>query len=648
MIYLVNRSGTSGSKVAKGATIEDALDYFNYHTEIQLDTETMGFDPYTCKLLSIQLGDKDNQYVIDCTEISAVEIKSLLERDDITYVLQNAKFDLKFFLHQGINIPVVYDTFLAEKILTNGDLSVRRALDHLVLRYCDVTLSKEIRNQIQTRGLDDAVIEYAARDVIYLSKIKKLQLERAEELDLTKAISLDNKYVRVLAYTEYGGFKLDTNKWKTKCEKDEEEFKESELKLNQYIFDNNITRYIDNQLDMFSSDKKVSINWSSSHQVIELFKDLGINVEVDEKGKKKESVDAKVIKPQAGDFEILPMYLHFKGMEKKVTTYGRNWFKQVNPISNRIHTNFNQLMDTGRLSSGGNDTINFQNIPADSTRECFTPERGNTFVVADYSGQEQIVLANFSEDDDLISFYAQNLGDMHSFVASKIYPELKDLTLKEIKSKHKDKRQIAKSAGFAINYGGNGFTISNNLGITPAEGDEVYKAYFNAFPGLNNYFDGIKSNALENGYIEFNQITGRKLFFDNGWYKDAKEKFDSQYWEIYRTNKQNNTALFRDVLGPEVKHYFRTKSAIERKSQNFPIQGSAADITKTAGILFFKWLEEEGLLHRVLIPNFVHDEIVCEAPLNIADKVGQKLKECMETAGNYFCKIIPLKAEPEI
>ena len=40
---------------------------------------------------------------------------------------------------------------------------------------------------------------------------------------------------------------------------------------------------------------------------------------------------------------------------------------------------------------------------------------------------------------------------MHSFIASKMYPELEGLDLEEIKKKHKEKRQAAKSAGFAIN-----------------------------------------------------------------------------------------------------------------------------------------------------------------------------------------------------
>jgi len=466
------------------------------------------------------------------------------------------------------------------------------------------------------------------------------------------SLNLDNSYVRVLAYTEYNGFYLDSKKWENKCTNDDNNFEKSLEELDNYIFDNNIHEFIDNQLDMFSDKKKCKINWSSSQQVVKLFKTLGIETEVEEEGKIKDSVDAKVIAPQKDKFDILPIYLKYKGLEKKTSTYGRNFYSHINPFSGRLHTTFNQLMETGRLSSGGKDrstgqeNINFQNIPADETRDCFTAEPGNTLVIADYSGQEQIMLANHSQDKDLIHFYSQNLGDMHSFVASKIYPELKDVSLSDIKKYHKDKRQVAKAAGFAINYGGNGFTISTNLSISPAEGEKVYTSYFDAFPGLKNYFKKVQKDMWDNGYIEFNSVTKRKLFFNAEWFEERKKKFTSEYWAIYRDHKSRNTKYYKEELGPEVKQFFKSKSGIERKALNFPIQGSSADVTKIAGILFFKWIEENMMLHIIKIPNFVHDEIVAECPLGMEEKVASKLKECMEKAGTYFCKTVPLKAEP--
>jgi DNA polymerase I-like protein with 3'-5' exonuclease and polymerase domains len=690
MIYFVDSAESvtskpleSNSDIYEKASINDVFNYFKGHKEIQVDTETTGFDVYTTDVMTLQLGDYDNQFVIDCRTVPLFTFKSILEKKDCIYFFQNAKFDLRFFLKANINIPRVYDTFLVEKIITNGikyeeatqedvnnqlkgifkdELTGKwlkpylRNLEALTKRYCNSNaVNKEIRGQIHYRGLDDTVIDYAANDVKWLQKIRDGQMKIVNTLELNKAVDLDHAYVRVLAYTEYNGFHLDKEMWLKKCEEDEENFKKSLDALDQYIFDNNMYEFIDNQLDMFSEEKRTKINWSSSQQVVKFFKKLGVNTTVVEKGEKKESVDAKVIAPQKHKSSFIPLYLNYKGLEKTVSTYGRNFIKQINPVSGRLHTTFTQLMETGRLSSGGKDrttgqqNLNFQNIPAGSTRDCFTAEPGNTLVVADYSGQEQIMLANHSQDDDLIHFYSQNLGDMHSFVASKIYPEL-GTDLNYIKDNHKDKRQIAKAAGFAINYGGNGFTIANNLSIPAAEGENVYKAYFEAFPGLKNYFDKVQGETWKNGFITYNDVTKRKFIYDYNGKFEYLEKIIKQpgFWETYRQAKANNTQEYIDTLGPLVKSYFRSKSEVDRKSLNYPIQGSSADVTKIAGILFFKWIENNKLMNIVKIPNFVHDEIVVECPERMAEEVAQKLKESMEQAGTYFCKTIPLKATPVI
>ena len=88
------------------------------------------------------------------------------------------------------------------------------------------------------------------------------------------------------------------------------------------------------------------------------------------------------------------------------------------------------------------------------------------------------------------------------------------------------------------------------------------------------------------------------------------------------------------------------KGDIERMSLNYPIQGSSADITKLAGIFMFRYLEEKDLLFKVLMPNVVHDELHLECSKDIADELAIVLKDCMERAGNKFCKTIKLKAEP--
>ena len=73
---------------------------------------------------------------------------------------------------------------------------------------------------------------------------------------------------------------------------------------------------------------------------------------------------------------------------------------------------------------------------------------------------------------------------------------------------------------------------------------------------------------------------------------------------------------------------------------------TSADITKLAGIYFFEEMEKRNLLFKVKMPNVVHDEWIVEAPESMAEEIADLLQECMEKAGDVFCKIIKLKADP--
>jgi DNA polymerase I len=222
---------------------------------------------------------------------------------------------------------------------------------------------------------------------------------------------------------------------------------------------------------------------------------------------------------------FIELYLRTKEFEQAVTTFGSAFTKHVNPITNRVHSNYNQLVNTGRISSS---KPNNQNIPAKhGFRYAFDNPPGTVIVNADYSGQENIVLANKALDPDILAFYDQGMGDMHSFIASKLFPD--KLTFGELKAAVEKKdnklpldardkellefRQIAKAAGFALAYGGNGSTIAKNLGLSTAKGDQVYEDYFKAFPGLHDYFTKTINAALARGYILIDEVTKRKFYF---------------------------------------------------------------------------------------------------------------------------------------
>lgn len=663
MIYLVtNQASLFTAPGYSLASVEESLEYLETLDIIGFDTETMGLDPFTKALLSMQLGNQQRQYVVDCTTVDPKAYKDLLERKML--IMHNAKFDVRFLFYYGIIPTKVYDSFLAERILTTGIDTARRSLDAVVYKYCKIELDKTVRGHIHKEGLSTRVIKYAADDVKYLHQVKRKQEVALTELNLIRTMTLDNEFAIVLAYIEFCGFYMNSEDWRKKCDEDQKDLEVVKQILDQFILDNSAkySEFVDNQLSLFSEGVTCKINWASSKQVIPFMKSLGVETLTKDKdtGLFKDSVDKKVLGPQKSKHPIIGTYIEYTEHQKVVSTYGENWFGYINKATGRIHSNYTQIMNTGRLSSGQKgdrkrnipQAPNMQNIPSDRrTRSCFQSEPGNVLVVGDYSGQEQIVLANKSLDPDLLYFYSQGLGDMHSFIASKIFPELSELTLDEIKDKHKSKRQIAKAAGFAINYGGAGITIAQNLSIPLEEGEAVYAAYFKAFPGLADYFKQEKKRALELGYIQFNGVSNRKCFIP--YFEEYKKLHEDIYntkgfWDDYKDHKARNTDTFINYYKPKVREYFMKKGDIERMSLNYPIQGTSADITKLAGVYFFRYLVANNLVFIVKMPNVVHDEWIVECPVSMSELIKDKLQECMEDAGKVFCTVVKLKAEPMV
>lgn len=661
MYYLITtQNEIYTNNTYKLSTVKESIKYLNTLEWIAVDTETTGLAVFGNELLTLQLGDSKNQYTIDVTTINILEYKELLESKKL--IFQNGKFDLRFLYKKGI-VPFkgIYDTYLAECKLTQGLIGVRRDLAILEQKYCNTNvIDKSLRGNIHKYGLTPEVIQYCCLDVAKLHEIKNKQLIEAKKLHMEKAIHLENYFSYVLAYTEFCGIYLDKEKWINKVEKTEKKLIQIIKQLNQYILNHKNSKirnkFIDAQLNLFSKEKKILINWRSEHQIKPLFKLLGINVTIIEKGIKKESIEAKILQKQKDKFDILPIYLQFSELNKEVTTYGMDFLRHINESTNRIHTNFNQIMVTGRLSSGNKlektGNPNLQNVPANKeTRGCFTSSNKNTILVCcDYSGMESVVLANKSKEPELIRFYKEGIGDLHSFVASKLFPELKEVPVQDIKFKYKELRQKAKSANFALAYGGTGYTISTNLSISPEQGEIVEKAYFNAFPTLKKFFDIQEKKTLDLGYIDIEK-RGSKCFIN--WFSDIKESlkhfsFDNKkYWAKYRQEKKKESEWFIEEK-QKVRKYFSTKNSIRRTSINYAIQGESAMIMKLAMIFFYKWIIDNNYFNKILIVNQIHDEALIECNKNISKIVANKLKECMEKAGDDYCKIIPLKAEPVI
>lgn len=465
MIYLVtNQISMYDQSLYEQISVTEAVHILEKEEELSLDTETTGLDCYTKQILLLQIGTFDYQILFDIQSFGGKipkELKEFFKVSKALYVLQNAKFDLQFLMVQDILLTRIYDTMLAEIILTNGLQFGGRDLTTLAEKYCGVTLDKSVRGEIIRTGLSDRVLIYGAKDVEYLSTIKRKQLSDIKLMKLEKALDLDNAFVVVLAYIEFCGIKLDYDKWRKKTDTKVKESSELKIKLEKRLWADEKFEFFSGMLDMWTGIQTCDINWDSPKQVLALLQSYGVNTKIIVKGEHKNSINSSVLEPQVHKFPILKPYLDYKAAQKEVSTYGYNWRKHINPITGRIHTVFHQLKDTGRLSSGDkrSGAPNLQNLPSDKlTRSCFISEKGNSISASDYSSQEQIVLANFSKEENLIRFYQDGFTDMHSYIAFLMFEDIRrcgveELTpdkLRYIPLEHNDKRDLAKSAGFAI------------------------------------------------------------------------------------------------------------------------------------------------------------------------------------------------------
>lgn len=658
MIYLVTKQQSLWtSDRYKVISAEEALELLAPLSVVELDTETMGLDPYTKELLTVQLGCAEFQVVIDCTSVDIHLFKEYMENPQRMFLGWNIKFDLKFLYHQRIVPLRVYDGYLAEKLLWLGypagmhEMSLKAAS----INYLGVDMDKSVRGKIIQTGLTEDVIVYAAGDVSYLGKIRDKQLIELEKKGLLKAIDFENEFVKCLAYIEYCGAKLDVDKWKIKMVTDLNNLEKYEAELNEWVEESEYSsKYcsVNIQGDLFNgfdTKPRCHINWTSSQQVIPLFEELGLNLKVLDKKTKhyKKSVDIKVVEPQASKSPLIPIYIKYKKAAIIVNTFGQKFLNLINPVTGRIHANFNQLgTDTGRLSS---TEPNLQNLPHDAqTRACFVSDKGNRWISADYSGQESYLMASMANDEAMLDELINGSGDLHSLTAKMVFQQIpRDMPLKDIKKNFKDLRQEAKGYEFCFNYGGQDSTLIRNYGLDAKRAKEIYENYMSGFAGLKRYQDFRRVDVMRKGYILLSKITGHKAYiYDYDELKMQMEKQDDpDFWAYYREMKQENPEC-DTVQG--VRRLARRKAESEKQSINYPIQAAGALCFKLASIKLFNWLLKNGLLFKVKYCIPVHDEINLEAPDEISEEVADILVKCMVSAGKPFCTRAHLGADVEI
>lgn len=439
---------------------------------------------------------------------------------------------------------------------------------------------------------------YGALDAFYTYHLFYNQLKRIDLQELKETVDLENKFALVVAEMELAGIPFDPEKWTENASQSSEKMKAILEELNQ----------------------TAQINWNSWSQVNKVFKSLGINTEFFDKktGELKESVSANALKNQT--HPIVGKYLEYKEWFKLSSSYGVAFLKKVNSKTKRIHSSYNQIMSSGRTSSSNPNLQQIPRIP--EFRECFRAPEGYVFVTADFSNQEVRLAADKSGEQKMIDAFL-NKEDLHLKTASLIFEE-------EITDKEDPRRQIGKTVLFTIIYGGGPHKIADQFKLPIKEAKRVVASFKEAYPNLIAYIQNSGESTERNGYITINDYTSRKSYVRNfdrfNLLKEHIEYFSARGWE---------------VEPKVVKEYQTIKSTLARRSGNYPIQGSGADMSKTAAVLLSQSKEK----NKFQIVLFVHDEFVLLCKEEDASLVSTILEEAMLEASKKFLRKLTAPAK---
>ena len=301
------------------------------------------------------------------------------------------------------------------------------------------------------------------------------------------------------------------------------------------------------------------------------------------------STGADVLEKLKLEDPIVGEILEYRKLTKLKSTYA-DALSEVICEDGRIRTTFNQMVTaTGRLSSA---SPNLQNIPIRTElgrriRELFVASPGCVFIDADYSQIELRILAAMSGDEKLIAAY-RNSEDIHRSTAAAVF----HVPYEDVSQ---DLRRKAKAVNFGIVYGISSFGLGEDLGISRKEASEYIERYFATYPGIKAFLDGLVSFAKEEGYAVTSYKRRRPI--------------------------------------PELKATdYMQRQFGERVAMNSPIQGTAADIIKTAMIRVDARLRSDCPAARLLLQ--VHDELLVEAPIGCEETVRRILTEEMSGAAD--------------
>ncbi|MEO5673964.1 MAG: DNA polymerase I [Chitinophagales bacterium] len=542
--------------------ILDLVSKLQEQKEFCFDTETTNVNANLADLVGIAFSfNKHEGYYIplsaDRNEALKVlaHFKPLLADETKVKIGQNVKYDMLVLKWYDVEVrEPLFDTMLAHFVIEPDGRHNMDILAENFLRYetihIEELIGKKGKGQGNMRDVPvEKVAEYSGEDSDITLQLKEVFLPMLKEKEVETLFNdIEVPLVPVLVDMEFEGVKID------------KEF------LYEY------SRQLQKECDVVESEvysiAELKFNLASPKQLGEV---LFTKMNIPYPGKKTRtgqySTDDDTLTKLAREYEIAQKIQNHRELCKLKSTYVDALPSLINPKTGRVHTCLNQaIAATGRLSSVD---PNLQNIPirtdrGKEIRKAFIArDDEHVLLSCDYSQIELRIIAALGEDENMMQAFKDGL-DIHSATAAKVFSV-------ELTAVTSDMRRKAKAVNFGIAYGQTAFGLSQTLGISRTEAQEIITNYQKQFPGVSRLMSSNIQFAREHGYVS--TIKGRKR-----WLRDI--------------NSGNQTV----------------RGQAERLAINSPIQGSAADMIKLAMINIHREFKKQKFKTKMTLQ--VHDELV--------------------------------------
>lgn len=554
---------------------------------------------------------------------------------DKKIIAHNMKFDKKVMEHFGVPIPDPYFcTYLAQAVIHHDEVrGLKQLTKHLLNRSAYSLTDMLGKGNYDLSPLDPSQAAlYAGPDASNCYGLYEIYSKIFEEnQDLAGIFKLEMKVLNTVIQMETAGFLLDDSviddiveildsKEPPALDKCREALSMAQGSIKDISGDDfdpkkgvHVSRALYNVFNLPFSQGKGATSVSDAPSGASSRKTLS---------KLQEDTELMERKPEADKF--INALFSWREIVKLRSTYTRNLQEKV-AQNGRLYPEFKQVgTDTGRMSGKNPNTMN---LPTRSDeydiRKIFMEEDPFILIGADYDAMEMRIAAGLSGDPILSRIVLGDMKvsevgieteteskrkddngepiiltpdspvDIHCYTVMSIlgipYPEIDN-----------ELRSSLKPVGFGILYGSTKVGLARTLGVPENTAQHYIDMWFRTFSGVKKFMDSCVHFIVNNGYMA--TYSGRRRYI--------KAPYDAM------TPMERAEALKEPDMQAQI-----------RQLSNMRIQGTGADVTKTAMVKMYNKIKEHNLDAALVCQ--IHDELVVKCLFDDRHKVAKMLEESM-------------------